>query len=227
MAHRSPYSHQIRIRKLPHVARLHRAEPFRLADKAVGSCRECDRRTEGMGVRRRLVARRCRLQADPLRHPGRSRGDATVDRGVRDRNAAGAGALRHVPRSEGSDDRLLPRGQRVVRIEMEHDLVEVESGDQLTMAELRRFALHIAVVDRLQRVGNPAYIGVPQSRPRLGVPSIQHCLCCPGGAGKDGAAWRSPARLPTGMGLACVPASMKGTPPPFLSGRASSGMTVD
>lgn len=34
MVHRSPNSHQIRMRELPHVARLHRAEPFRVADKA-------------------------------------------------------------------------------------------------------------------------------------------------------------------------------------------------
>jgi hypothetical protein len=34
MARRSPNSHQIRMRELPHVARLHRAEPFRLADNA-------------------------------------------------------------------------------------------------------------------------------------------------------------------------------------------------
>lgn len=34
MARRSPNSHQIRMRELPHVARLHRAEPFRLVDNA-------------------------------------------------------------------------------------------------------------------------------------------------------------------------------------------------
>ena len=34
MARRSPNSHQIRMRDLPRVARLHRAEPFRLADNA-------------------------------------------------------------------------------------------------------------------------------------------------------------------------------------------------
>ncbi|TAJ97776.1 MAG: hypothetical protein EPO10_03870 [Reyranella sp.] len=34
MARRSPNSHQSRMRELPHVARLHRAEPFRLADNA-------------------------------------------------------------------------------------------------------------------------------------------------------------------------------------------------
>ncbi len=34
MARRSPNSHQIRMRELPHVARLHREEPFRLADIA-------------------------------------------------------------------------------------------------------------------------------------------------------------------------------------------------
>ncbi len=31
---RSENSHQIQMRKLPHVARLHRVEPFRLADEA-------------------------------------------------------------------------------------------------------------------------------------------------------------------------------------------------
>lgn len=34
MARRSPNSHQIRMRELPHVARLHREQPFRLADEA-------------------------------------------------------------------------------------------------------------------------------------------------------------------------------------------------
>ncbi len=34
MARRSPNSHQIRMRELSHVARLHREEPFRLADIA-------------------------------------------------------------------------------------------------------------------------------------------------------------------------------------------------
>lgn len=34
MARRSPNSHQIRLRELPHVARLHREQPFRLADIA-------------------------------------------------------------------------------------------------------------------------------------------------------------------------------------------------
>jgi hypothetical protein len=34
MARRSPNSHQIRMRELPHVARLHRPKPLRLADIA-------------------------------------------------------------------------------------------------------------------------------------------------------------------------------------------------
>jgi len=34
MARRSPNSHQIHMRELPHVARLHRMEPFRQADIA-------------------------------------------------------------------------------------------------------------------------------------------------------------------------------------------------
>ena len=34
MARRSPNSHQLRMRELPHAARLHCKEPFRLADNA-------------------------------------------------------------------------------------------------------------------------------------------------------------------------------------------------
>ena len=34
MARRSPNSHQVRLRELPFVARLHRVDPFRTADRA-------------------------------------------------------------------------------------------------------------------------------------------------------------------------------------------------
>lgn len=76
MARRSPNSHQLRMRELPHVARLHRAEPFRLADNA-GLETAADRIAGPKGWE--SVA-------------GRSPADA-VDRRVRYRDPASAGAL--------------------------------------------------------------------------------------------------------------------------------------
>lgn len=93
--------HQVPAGSLPEDdIELCRLPPGRRS-RAEGCCRSpC--RADRVVSRRRLGACRCRLQADPLRHGGRSRGNAAMDRGVRNRDTAGAGAI---PRAAAHCDR--------------------------------------------------------------------------------------------------------------------------